>query len=474
MNTWLSVLCPSCRPYDLYCWLDSLYYKALNPRQIELSLTVENLHPKEYEELKEKWGNIKFTVVIHGEYAINELVEICYKQSTSPFILLSGDDSICHTQFWDKLLRDTIDEYPDEVVLAYPNDLIFGDALACYPCTSRLIMDMMPWPLPMKRYAIDDTIFDMVPHSRRIYRPDIVMEHCHLVDEGPGQPVYRDGKLKYYPINQEIMKVERPMYENMSGIRAEIRQKLSVIAGIDTNTRVMVGVPTAEFARRADFYDYLNMMEKPIGTMMTSTHGQSPARSRNMIIESAIERECTHILFLDDDMCFKSDLLIRLLSHNKDIVSGLYLMRNYPHLPVMFDVAYDDGKCRFSFLHSKVNGLKEVVNCGLGACLIKMDVFKNMDKPWITLGEIEKDHWCDDIAFFLRARKAGYKIYVDTNARCGHIISAAIWPHKTEDGKWFTLYNTGAPETFQVPQFLPSDEEIAKLTKDNGLIEVMV
>jgi len=471
MKTWLSVLCPSCRPHDLYRWLDSLYDTAINPKSIELSLVTEYpLRESEYD----RWGNVKILLVEHGQYAINELVEICYKQSLSPFILLSGDDSICHTKCWDILLREEVEKYPDNVVLAYPNDLIFGDALACYPCTSRLIMDSVPWPLPMKRYAVDDTIFDIVPHSRRIYRPDIVMEHLHLVDVGPGQPVHRDGKLKYYPINQEIMAIERPMFERMGGLRAEIRQKLAIKAGLNKDVRVMIAVPTGEFARRADFYDYLNMLEKPVGTMQTSTHGQSPARSRNMMIESALERDCTHILFLDDDMAFKSDLLMRLLSHDKDIVSGLYLMRNYPHMPVTFDVAYESGKCRFSFLSDKVKGLKEVVNCGLGACLIKTDVFRNMDKPWITLGEIEKDHWCDDISFFLRTRKKGYKIFVDTDARCGHIMSAVIWPHRTEDGKWFTLYNTGAPETFQVPQYVPSDEEISKLTEADGIVEIRV
>ena len=469
--TWLSVLCPSCRPHDLYKWLDSLHANAIAPKQIELSLTLEyELRAEEYE----RWGHIHIITVKHGQYAINELVEMCYKNSTSPYILLSGDDSICHTIAWDVKLREQVEQYPDNVVLAYPNDLIFGDALACYPCTSRLVMDSVPWPLPMKRYAVDDTIFDIVPHSRRIYRPDIVMEHLHLVDNGPGQPVQRNGVLKYYPIDQAIMAVERPMFEQMHGLRQQIRARLTDIAGLAKNVRIMICVPTAEYGRRADFYDYLNMLERPVGTMQTSTHGQSPARSRNMMIQSALERDCTHILFLDDDMAFKPDLLMRLLGHDKDIVSGLYLMRNYPHMPVMFDVAYESGKCRFAFLDQNVNGLKEAVNCGLGACLIKTDVFRNMEKPWITLGEIERDHWCDDISFFQRARKKGYKIYVDTQARCGHIMSAVIWPHRTEDGKWFTLYNTGAPETFQVPQFVPSEEQISKLTEQDGLIEVKV
>jgi hypothetical protein len=233
--------------------------------------------------------------------------------------------------------------------------------------------------------------------------------------------------------------------------------------------KVMICVPTSEFARRADFYDYFNTLEKPEGTMATFSHGQSPARNRNIMIRAALESGATHCLFLDDDMAFKPTLLLDLLAHDKDIVGGLYLMRNYPHLPIMFDEAYDDGRCRFTFLNPGRKGLQECVNMGLGAALIKTDVFRKMlgdNDPatftWITLGEAEADHWCDDISFFNRCRKLGFKIFVDLESACGHIMSAIIWPNRMEDGSWTTMYNTGSAEMFQVPQHIPSPEELAK------------
>ncbi len=234
-------------------------------------------------------------------------------------------------------------------------------------------------------------------------------------------------------------------------------------------TKVMICVPTAEFARRADFYDYFNQLEKPEGTMVTFSHGQSPARNRNIMIRMALQHEASHILFLDDDMAFKPNLLTRLMEHDVDIVSGLYLMRNYPHLPVMFDEAYDDGKCKFAFLSPGKSGLVEVVNIGLGACLIKTDVFRAMEEPWITLGECEKDHWCDDIAFFNRARKQGFKLHCDLEAPCGHMMTAIIWPNRSAEGSWFTMYNTGAQETFQVPQIIPSGQELKAALQAQGV-----
>jgi hypothetical protein len=464
--TWLSLLCPSCRPHDLKNWLDSLHKNCVNPKGIELSLTLEHqLDPNEFE----RWGGVKVTYVTHGQYNINQLTEICYKQSTSPYIFLSGDDTICHFFNWDGIFHTHLIKYKDKVVLVYPNDLIFGENLACYPVTSRVVMDSVAWPVPFERYAIDDTIFDIVPRERRIYLRHVVMEHLHLVENPPGMPVEKNGKTFYYPHEPEAMGRDRTLFRKLQGQRDEIRRKLALIAGLNMSNRVMLCVPTGEFARRADFYDYFNALEKPEGTMMTFSHGQSPARNRNIMIQMALDNNATHCLFLDDDMAFKPDLLIKLLAHDKDIVSGLYLMRNYPHMPVMFDAAYDNGSCRFRFVRPEDSGLIEVVNIGLGACLIKTDVFKQMPKPWITLGECEPDHWSDDISFFNRCRKMGFKMYVDLDIPCGHMLSAIIWPDRDEKGNWYTMYNTGAPEAFRVPQRIPTDEEMERSLKLAGV-----
>lgn len=232
--------------------------------------------------------------------------------------------------------------------------------------------------------------------------------------------------------------------------------------------KVMIAVPTGEFARRADFYDYFNAIDKPEGTMLTFAHGQSPAKNRNIMIRTALEHKATHILFIDDDVLLPPSGLKQLLAHDLDIVSGLYLLRNYPHLPVMFEEWFDDGRCRYAFLDKNTSGLKEVVNIGLGCVLIKMDVFRAMSDPWITIGQIDQEGWSDDVHFFNKAREAGFRMYVDTDVRCGHTHTVAIWPHRRDSGEWTSLYNTGAIESFEVPQIVPTDAEIKEQVKKSG------
>jgi hypothetical protein len=241
--------------------------------------------------------------------------------------------------------------------------------------------------------------------------------------------------------------------------------------------KVMICVPTMEMARRADFYDYVNLIEKDIPNTQVAqsfAHGQSPARNRNIMIETALANGMTHILFLDDDVVPRPDILKKLLAHNVDIVTGLYLMRSHPHLPILFDESYTNGSCRFTILRKGLQGLVEVKNTGLGAALIKTDVFRKMsnDLPWIRLGQCEKDHWCDDIDFFNRARDLyDYKIWCDLECPVGHMLSATIFPMRLEDGTWMTAATFDQKNIFQLPQHVPTPEEVEADVKKGGFVQ---
>ena len=221
--------------------------------------------------------------------------------------------------------------------------------------------------------------------------------------------------------------------------------------------RVLIGLSTGEHIRKADFLPYFLGLLKPEDSLISTQHGQSPAKSRNIIIEQALANDCTHIFFMDDDMAMPPDTLLKLLAHDKDVVTGLYLMRSYPHFPVIFDAAYDNGFNRHIFLEGHQNGLIRVTNCGLGCVLIKIEVFQKLEKPYVRLGEVEKDGWSDDIGFFNRVREAGFEIYCDLDARVGHLTTFMAWPHKV-DNKWYTEYKSPNGNIL-IPQMVPVKQE---------------
>lgn len=216
------------------------------------------------------------------------------------------------------------------------------------------------------------------------------------------------------------------------------------------DSKVLIAIPTAEYARRADFYDFLGLLEKPEGSYQLSSHGQSPAAGRNVAIKYALENDFTHILFIDDDTAFASDSLMKLLARDVDIVTGLYLMRNYPHRPIIFDVALDSGECAWHYLKSGETGLVPIVATGLGFCLIKTSVFSKLEAPYIRLGQCDPENWCDDIDFFNRCRKSGVELFCDLDVHIGHIASMILWPVYHE-GNWYTTYDTKGTGAVTIP-----------------------
>lgn len=224
--------------------------------------------------------------------------------------------------------------------------------------------------------------------------------------------------------------------------------------------KVLISVTTGEYARRADFYDYFHLMKKPDNSMVLFCHDRSPAHGRNTIIEAAKEQNCTHVLFIDDDMAYPPDALIRLLEDEKDIVSGLYLSRAYPHQPMVFDIADDQGAAFPMYLMNDFDEpkLKPIVAAGFGFLLVKMTVFDKLEKPYVRLGELAADQWCDDIGFFKRVREAGIDSYVDTECKIGHMGTMIIWPNRDKAGNWLSTYDTGGTGAINTPQILPTPE----------------
>lgn len=214
--------------------------------------------------------------------------------------------------------------------------------------------------------------------------------------------------------------------------------------------KIFFAIPTGRMAIDPRFYGHFLALKKPAGSIASFANGQSPARNRNVLIEQAILSNCTHILFLDDDVILPPDAVDSLLSHDKDIVSALYLMREYPHQPIIFGSAAEDGSVIHKYPTDDECSLIEIVACGLGACLINLNIFKRLEKPYIRLGELEIDQWCDDIGFFKRVREAHIKIYCDLSVQAGHYSTVTILP-KYIGGKWITNYITNSPGSVSFP-----------------------
>ena len=215
----------------------------------------------------------------------------------------------------------------------------------------------------------------------------------------------------------------------------------------------MIGHPTTGLSRNTDFYNYINGLEVPCDQLRMSPLGLSPAKARNVIFEQALVHNCTHVFLVDDDMALGRYDLARLLARDKDVISGIYPTGTFPHQPIAFTEFADSGRAKVLNLTPNVSGVIKVVATGFGCCLIKTDVLKKMTRPWVRLGELDSEQWCDDIGFFWRLHKEvpEAEVFVDTNVRPGHMKQLTLWLHKDNTG-WKTGYNASGTVTIYLPQ----------------------
>ena len=134
---------------------------------------------------------------------------------------------------------------------------------------------------------------------------------------------------------------------------------------------------------------------------------------REKLIDEAIKMEADYVLWLDSDMMFPSNVVLKLLTHNKDIVACNYMKRSLP----MKTVAYTDLNDWDSWVPMEPQEeLVKVKGIGMGCILMKTDVFKKLEKPYFEFRfkEDTKDWFGEDFILQDKIQKVGYEIFVDT------------------------------------------------------------
>ena len=143
---------------------------------------------------------------------------------------------------------------------------------------------------------------------------------------------------------------------------------------------------------------------------------------RERLVKMAMEVDSDYILWLDSDMTFPSTTLLRLLSHEKDIVGCNYLKRSKPVKPV----AYRNVGDWDSWVPMDIKDeLVKVEGVGMGCILMKTDLFKQLEKPYFEFRYKEDtDDWFgEDFILFEKLRNLGGEIFIDTllSNEIGHL-----------------------------------------------------
>lgn len=166
--------------------------------------------------------------------------------------------------------------------------------------------------------------------------------------------------------------------------------------------------------------------------------GNDIADQRN---KAVLQAEGDWLWFIDTDMIFAPETLERLLAHEVDLVQVLCMMRHPPHVPLL----YENSEFERSLAPSGSPRLVEVKSLGAGGTLYRKTLFETIPAPWF-----EGIIGMEDTNFAQKARKAGFKLYVDLATPVGHLTPMIVWPHYQE-GIWTVRYDAMNGQSVVLP-----------------------
>lgn len=151
------------------------------------------------------------------------------------------------------------------------------------------------------------------------------------------------------------------------------------------------------------------MLSVPVQMQMFLGIGCYIHNNRDTCVRQAKEAGCSHLLFVDSDVMFGPESIVKLMKHIEgglDIVAGRYNKKIYPAQ---------------STVKEDIKVLSEVEFVPTGFLLVNMEVYNKIGKPYFSF---ENGAESEDYYFCMKAKKNGFKVYCDPTIEIAHLGTA--------------------------------------------------
>jgi hypothetical protein len=198
-------------------------------------------------------------------------------------------------------------------------------------------------------------------------------------------------------------------------------------------TRVHIVIPSHDYCPMVFAYDLASMYGYTVGGMpeetqigLTTSIGTYVHTSRWDLLNVALQQRASHICWIDADMRFPRDAIIRLLKHNKKVVGINYCTRGLPPRYVAIkQIGVPDSNV---VTGRNQSGLEQVEAIGFGFVLMRVDALKDLDfngQPLFAFKWMQdRKSWMgEDVYFCQKLKEAGVPIHVDhdLSKECRHV-----------------------------------------------------
>jgi hypothetical protein len=163
------------------------------------------------------------------------------------------------------------------------------------------------------------------------------------------------------------------------------------------------------------------LSENNITHKLLLSPGTLIANQRHELVLAAKEWRATHVMFIDSDIVFRPEHVHDLLKFNKAVVGAAYSKRIEPIIPTVWH-KIDDWNSYVKFDELTESHIK-VACMALGFCLIRTDVFSQINLPWFILGYNNGSYTGEDIEFFRKCGESNIPIWLDvkTSLEISHL-----------------------------------------------------
>lgn len=146
------------------------------------------------------------------------------------------------------------------------------------------------------------------------------------------------------------------------------------------------------------------------------------ASARTWLVNEAIKKGATHLLFIDSDICpFGEDTILKMLEQKKPILAAEYNMRKFPLEPVFKPLEEKSETETYKARYA-----------GTGFMLIDLSIFEKewvqsadptKKVPWFSFGRDSQGQLAlgEDAWFCMAARDNGHETWIDPTIKIGHV-----------------------------------------------------
>jgi len=156
-------------------------------------------------------------------------------------------------------------------------------------------------------------------------------------------------------------------------------------------------------------------------------------RARNNLVAKFLASNATHMMFIDVDLAFDADEILKLLCNNQDVVGGLYPKKSLPisyvvntvENPQVIDDMVEVSTIGTGFMMIKRHVIEKMIMCypelKINDCInYSPENQKYMYAFFDTLIDEKQNYLSEDWAFCYRWRKAGGKVFANTSIKLDH------------------------------------------------------